>query len=92
MRCRMTASTRRGVEDSALLTMDGYDDCIVGIVHRFNAAFVLYDEARVIATLVERDGMTHDEAHEFFEFNMLGAWHGQRTVGFLERPDTEESK
>jgi len=30
--------------------------------------------------------MSYDDAEEFFEFNMLGAWMGERTPAFFERP------
>ena len=74
-----------GDESNGLLVMEGYDDCVAGIVRRFNDTFVVYDYEKVIAKLM-RDGMTEDEAVEFWEFNQLGAFAGDHTVGFLLRP------
>ena len=66
-----------------LLIMDGFDDCIVGIGTRFGSEeFVIYDYAKVIAQL-ESQGMTHDEAVEYHEFNQLGAYVGDHTPAFM---------
>ena len=34
--------------------------------------------------MVTRDGMTYEEAFEFFDFNIMGAWVGKKTPMFLE--------
>ena len=79
-----------GDESNGLVVMDDFDDCIVGVVHRFNDVFTLYSLPKVIAKLVSQ-GMTVDEAHEFWQFNQLGAWVGEHTPGFLVTPgDTVE--
>jgi hypothetical protein len=33
--------------------------------------------------LIERDGMTDEEAMEYFDFNVQGAWVGESTPVFL---------
>lgn len=76
-------------ESNGLLVMDGFDDCIIGICHRFHDSFVVYDEAKVIAKLMA-DGMTEEEAREFHDFNQVGGWHGDHTPGFIELPETDE--
>lgn len=73
-------------ESNGLLVMDNYDDCIIGIARRFNDTFVIYDQKKVIEKLM-RDGMSHEEAAEFWEFNQVGAWLGDKTPGFLVTPD-----
>ena len=78
-----------GDDSNGLLVMDGYDDCIVGVVHRFNDTFVLYDRQRVLQRLMA-EGMSYAEALEFHEFNQVGGWVGPHTVGFLETPELEE--
>ena len=70
---------QRGI---ALTVMDGFDDCLAGIVERFHDVFVVYDRKRVIAKLVA-DGMDREEAEEWHGFNQLGAWVGEHTPGFL---------
>jgi len=72
------------IADADLLKMDGFDDCIVGICERFGMDSVLaYDREKVLATLVSRDGMTEEEAEEFFEYNQIGAWMGDKTPVFV---------
>jgi hypothetical protein len=67
------------------LIMDGFDDCIIGTCDRFGLSetVVAYDYDKVIKKLME-EGMTDDEAVEFFEFNMLGAWVGDKTPVFIK--------
>jgi len=66
-----------------ILLMDGYDDCVVGVVEQFGRPpIVCYDRDKVIHKMVA-DGMTHEEAEEFFEYNQIGAWVGDRTPCFL---------
>ena len=63
--------------------MDGYDDCVVGTVNRFGMSPVLcYALQKVIAKMVD-DGMTEEEAYEYYNFNMLGAWVGDGTPAFI---------
>lgn len=72
-----------GAEDA--LIMDGFDDCILGILERFgiDQPIVVYDREKVIAKLMDNDGMTHEEALEFYYFNQVGAWMGEKTPAFL---------
>lgn len=70
--------------DDELLYMEGFDDCIAGICRRCNQEdIVIYDYDKVIEKLMSQ-GMHRTEAVEFFEFNQLGAWMGDRTPAFIE--------
>jgi len=61
-----------------------FDKCIVGIVSRCGIDLCLaYSRDKVIAALME-DGMDEDEAEEFFDFNMAGAYVGDKTPFYLE--------
>lgn len=75
-------------QDSPLLFMDGFDDCIAGVVRRFTSRFVVYDLAKVINKLMAQ-GMTQEEAIEFWDFNQVGAWVGESTPGFIDAPQEE---
>jgi hypothetical protein len=71
--------------DGALLA-DGFEDAILGVAERCSMApLVVYDVGKCIDILMQRDGMTYDDALEFFEFNTLGAWFGEYTPLFLHR-------
>jgi len=66
-----------------LLVMDGYDDCIIGVVERCGQEpIVCYDKSKVIKQLGSND-MTTEEAEEFFYCNQVGAWMGDTTPCFL---------
>ena len=67
------------------LILDGYDDCIVGTCERFgfSEVVVAYDYNKVIKKLMD-EGMTDEEAQEFFDFNIIGAWVGDKTPVFIK--------
>ena len=77
------------------LTADGFEGAYIGILYRFsNDALACYDRDKCIDILMKRDGMTLDEAEEFFEFNVIGSWVGEGTPCFLERrePDLRQMR
>lgn len=56
-----------------------FDGCIVGVAERCGMEpVVVYDEKKVIDSLVAR-GLEREEAEEFFDFNIAGAYVGERT-------------
>lgn len=67
-----------------MLTWDGYDDAIVGIAHRGDDSFVVYDWYKCLDILVERDGMTRAEAKEWFLYNTAGAAMGGGEPAWLD--------
>lgn len=72
------------VEDALFLDPpETYDGCIVGIADRAGGmSTIAYDRERCIEALVTA-GMDREEAEEFFEFNTIGAWVGERTPVFI---------
>jgi hypothetical protein len=73
-------------ENSEALLADDLDEALVGIGRRCGQpALAVYDCERIIDLLVTRDSMTRDEAAEFMEFNITGAWVGENTPIFLYR-------
>ncbi len=72
-------------EDDGVITADGFDDALIGIGQQFNRSIAVYDTGKVIEILMERDGLTEEEAIEHFEFNIIGAWVGEQTPIFVER-------
>lgn len=78
-------------DDCELLTMDGYHDCIVGIVEQFGRPpIVCYDKAKVLEKLVN-DGCSEEEADEFWSFNQIGAWAGDTTPCFISLNSTTKT-
>lgn len=72
--------------EEPMLVMDGYDDCVVGVVEQFGRPpIVCYDKQKVLAKLVA-DGMDEDEAAEWWSYNQVGAWCGDTTPCFITLP------
>ena len=77
-------------EDDQFLTMDGYDDCVMGVVEQFGRPpIICYDRSLVIEKLM-KDGMSDEEAEEFFEYNQIGAYMGESTPCFFTTLSAEE--
>lgn len=57
-------------EDSKRQIMKGFPD-VVNAVHQFQTGepFFVFTEKDDVKTLVERDGMTEDEASDFIDYN-----------------------
>ena len=73
-----------------MMIMDGFDDCIAGVVQRYGQpTIVCYDKEKVLKQLMD-DGMTDEEAVEYFEYNQIGAWVGEQTPCFISPFDKEE--
>jgi len=65
------------INPDALLA-DGLEKAFVGYtVNHHHAHVAVYDIQKCVDILVERDGMTHEGAEEFLEFNVLGAFVGE---------------
>ena len=72
--------------DDELLLADGLEQAFVGLVVRFNVLdpIACYDYDKVIAGYME-DGMTEEDAIDYFEYNVIGAWVGERTPCFIRQ-------
>jgi len=67
------------------LICDGFDDAIMGIVERYGMnPVVLYNKNKCLKTLQEREGMTEEEAIEYYYYNIVGAYMGEHTPCFAE--------
>ena len=78
--------TRKEIEeeysDLNLLCIDGMDKAIIGIAQQFNTISVAYDRNKCIKILMK--DMTHLEAVEYFEYNIVGAYTGEHTPTFID--------
>lgn len=67
-----------------------YDGYIVGVGYRFTFGPVLvYSLRGILQAHMEEDGMTMEQAREFFEMNTLGAWVGDGTPMFIDEDPTD---
>ena len=79
-------------ESGDILLADGCEDAFVGGVESFGAApKACYNLETCLDILTVRDNMTHCEAVEYLEFNVLQAYVGEYTPAFI-RLDLGEQK
>jgi hypothetical protein len=77
-------------EDTPFSIIDGYDDCVIGVIEQFGRPpIICYDRSLVIQKLM-KDGMSDEEAEEFFEYNQIGAYMGEFTPCFFTTLSAEE--
>lgn len=66
---------------------DGFKEALIGIGRQFNQDLAIYDYDKCVDILMTRDGMDHDEALEWMEYCVLGAYVGPGTPVFLEKDE-----
>jgi hypothetical protein len=77
-----------GAQDPEALFADGYDDCIIGTSDSWcpggqRPFRVVYCAKSIVQKLMEQDGMSYEEAVEFFDFNIAGAYVGEHTPVYV---------
>ena len=66
------------------LSEEEFDEAIIGVSERIgDEPVVAYDTTKIVEILSR--SMTVDEAYEYFEFNILGAYVGEKTPAFITR-------
>lgn len=68
--------------DCSFLQADGFDDAIIGVDN--NVEKLIYSRSKAIKVLIDRDGMDATEAIEFFDYNVAGAYVGEKTPIWVE--------
>ncbi len=66
--------------DDTFVIADGLDDAIIGVDD--NNLKIVYDIEKVIDILI-KDGMEVDDAIEYYEYNIAGAYVGENTPSFI---------
>ena len=63
-----------------MIKLDGYDEAILGPAYVWHdgeqVETLVYSAEKIREILMDRDGMTMDEAREFIEFNIEGLYAG----------------
>jgi len=68
-----------------VLKADGFDNCVIGLCESANGQTVIaYDKQKMIKTMVDRDGITYEEAEEYYDYNILGSYMGSSTPVYIE--------
>ena len=71
-------------DEPEIMFADGYDKAIAGVTWDGELTRVVYETEKILKILMDRDGMTYDEASEFFDFNVAGSHMGVYTPLYLE--------
>lgn len=69
--------------DQEILIANGFEEAFLGVAVQFNNHIPIFSKAKCIDILISQ-GMSYDEAEEFFEFNVQSAWHGSNTPAFID--------
>jgi|TARA_R110000787_G_scaffold1871_2_gene7899 hypothetical protein len=73
-----------------MLLADGFEECLVGVGSRCGQPDIaVYDQEKCIQVLMSQ-GMGHEEALEYFDFNVLGAWVGEETPIFVSEIELDD--
>jgi len=66
-----------------LIKLDGYDEAILGFANVWQngerVITLVYSAESICTILMDRDGMTEEEAREFIDFNIEGLYAGTDT-------------
>ena len=74
-----------------MLKWDGFDNAIIGVGERNNTdSMIVYDYNKMVKVLVTRDDMSYEEAEEYIDFNIVGAWIGDTTPIIVTKKNIEE--
>jgi hypothetical protein len=66
--------------DESFLKADGFDEAVIGLEEK--SGRLIYSTAICLEILVKDDGMTMEEAIEYFYYNIEGAYMGEQTPIF----------
>ena len=72
------------METTGVLLADGFEEALIGIGNQFDTSLAVYDIDKCFEILRSRDGMSEEEAVEFFSYNVQGAYVGESTPVFIE--------
>ena len=74
-----------------MLKWDGFDNAIIGVGERCTTdPMIVYDYDKMVKVLVTRDDMSYEEAEEYIDYNIVGAWIGDTTPIIVTKKNIEE--
>ena len=77
--------------DERIVKANGLEDAIIGVGSRMNMPDVLiYSYNKCVKIFMEKEGWTHEEAIEWMDFNVVGAWVGETTPIFVHEIPSDQ--
>jgi len=82
----------KDMEAQRMLFADGFDEAVIGVHYQAfeHESCVVYDYDRMVDVLKDRDGMSTEEAQEFIDVNVVGAYMGKNTPIFISVKSVKE--
>lgn len=68
--------------DTTFLTIDGFDEAILGVHHTIEDTKKLIYSVKAIIEILCRDEMSEEDAWEYFNYNIDGSFMGDATPMF----------
>ncbi len=80
--------------DEGALFADGFEAALIGVGVQFSREVAIYDYDKCLDVLIARDGMDIEEAIDYMEYNVVGAYAGKSTPVFLirEQPHQDDTE
>lgn len=72
------------------LLADGFEDALIGFGYQHTKVIAIYDYHKCVNVLIERDGMTEEEAVEHMDYNVVGSYVGEHTPIFINEDLIDE--
>ena len=69
--------------DPNTLYADGFEDALIGLGWQHTKLIAIYDYGKCVEILILREDMTHEEAIEWMEYNVVGSYVGEYTPIFM---------
>ena len=77
--------------EEKLVKANGLEDAIIGVGSRMNMPDVLiYSYNKCVKIFMEKEGWTHEEAIEWMDYNVVGAWVGETTPIFVHEIPSDQ--
>ena len=77
--------------EEKLVKANGLEDAIIGVGSRMNMPDVLiYSYNKCVKIFMEKEGWTHEEAIEWMDYNVVGAWVGDTTPIFVHEIPSDQ--
>lgn len=73
------------MENEGTLVFDGFEKALIGFGNQFNKRLAIYDYDKCVDILIKRDDMSEEDAIEFMEYNVAGAYLGEYTPVLLRK-------
>lgn len=76
------------MEQNIPLKADGFDEAVIGLAEVWEDSgrrkvVIVYSHNRCVEILMERDGMSEEDAMAFMEYNVVNAYMGRNTPIFV---------